>query len=214
MFLRFSADGTQIGFYNELPGKVEKPLNYEKGEWITVCSKDKTRWYMESRVPLKMLGIDPKAGKPVYLNVRRDLSTGPKAERESVWSAFVNSKLATHSFGTLHFQKHASGFKRMEERINGHVRASHINVKYKDLANRRGEYVRAKQAYGAMPGWKDAENVVDRLKKAHHDGLKAYPWCISGEFEDLYMEWLQILRKLEKSSPATPFEIKTKKNLK
>ena len=210
MFLRFRADGTQIGFYNELPGKVEKPLNYEQGEWITACSKDKTRWYMESRVPLKMLGIDPKAGNPVYLNVRRDLSTGPKAERESVWSAFVNSKLATHSFGTLHFQKHASGFKRLEERINGLVRAGHINVKYKNLANRRGEYVRAKQAYGTMSGWQDAENVVDRLKTALHDGLKAYPWCISGEFEDLYMEWLQILHKLEKSSPATPFEIKTK----
>lgn len=208
MFLRMSADGVQNGFYNELPGKVEKPLKYEKGDWITVCTKDKTRWYMESRVPLSMLGIKPDT-TTIFLNVRRDLSTGPKEERETVWSAFINGKLATHSFGTLHILKNPVRIKRLEERINGHVRAGFINGTFKDLVNRRGEYIRAKQAYGNLPEWKEAEKIVDRLGKAYTTGLKAYPWCISDEFEDLYMEWKRLLNKLEKSAPTTPFAIET-----
>ena len=102
MFLVFAAGGIHRGLYNELPDKVERTLEDTTQEWISAYSKDKTRWYIESRIPLALLKIKPDT-KQIYLNVRRDLQGDPKAEMETTWNPHANPRLDAHSFGILYF---------------------------------------------------------------------------------------------------------------
>lgn len=210
IFLMFGAGGIHRGFYNELPQKIQKPLKDESCEWISAYSKDQNRWYLESRIPFKLLGITPADGQ-VFLNVRRDLMTGPKAEMMTMWSASISPNLDAHSFGTLYFQKN-NYIKphKLEERINGLTSYSYLTGVIKNLSLRKGEYLVAKQRFGSMSGWQEAEAIADKLKKVYDAAVKANPWTISDDFDDLYMEWKRTLDKLEKSSPSVPFAIRTK----
>ena len=209
IFLMFGAGGIHRGFYNELPGKVEKPLKDDTREWITAYSKDKTRWYLESRIPLKMLNIKPDTDK-IYLNVRRDLMGEPKAELETTWNPITNPRQDAHCYGTLYFLKHNPRVGGLEDRINGRPKYSYQDQRLKVLANKKGEYIGAKQMFGSQPGWVEAEKLVDEFKKCYDEEFKKNPWTISDKLEDYYMTWKHIINKLEKSSPTTPFNIKTK----
>lgn len=209
MFLVFAAGGIHRGIYNTLPDKVEKPLVDATQEWISAYSKDKTRWYIESRIPLALLKIKPGTDR-IYLNVRRDLQGEPKAELETTWNPHANPRLDAHSFGILYFLPTQRKAKGLEDRINGRAKYSFQSSILQVLANRKGEYIGAKQQYGNLPGWVEAEKVIDKLKAAYDAAFKKDPWTIDDAMEDCYMEWKHVLGKLEKSAPSTPFNIKTK----
>ena len=209
IFLMFAAGGIHRGFYNELPGKVERPIVDETREWISAYSKDKTRWYLETRIPLAILKITPET-KQIYFNVRRDLMGEPKAEASTMWNPIADPKLDAHSFGILYFYPGSPKRAGLEERINGRAKYAYQDGILKVLANRKGEYTAAKQMYGSQPGWGEAEQVIDKLKACYDAEFKKNPWTISDELDDYFMEWKHVLKKLEKSSPTTPFNVKTK----
>ena len=209
MFLVFAAGGIHRGLYNELPDKVERTLKDTTQEWISAYSKDKTRWYIESRIPLALLKIKPGT-KQIYLNVRRDLQGDPKAEKETTWNPHANPRLDAHSFGILYFLPSQGKAKKWEERINGRPKYSFQSSILNVLANRKGEYIGAKQQYENLPGWSEAEKTIDKLKATYDAAFKKDPWTIDDALDDCYMEWKHILGKLEKSSPTTPFKTETK----
>ena len=210
-FLMFGAGGIHRGFYNELPGKVEKPLKDESSEWVTAYSKDNTRWYIESRIPLKLLKLTaPKKGDKIFLNVRRDLMTGPASEKQSCWNPFASPALDAHSFGTLYFAGKIDKSKKYEERINGKPRHWFQSRYLKTLVNKKGEYISAKQKYSNLAGWKEAEDLINKFKVVYDAEFKKYSWTISDQFTDLLMQWKHILNKLENSAPATPLKINTR----
>ena len=210
MFLMFGAGGIHRGFYNEMSTKHEKPLKDDAQEWITAYSKTATRWIIESRVPLKMLGIDPAKESVIYLNVRRDNYTGPKSQAKSQWSSTVSTALDAHSFGTLHFLPKKRPVKGLEHRINGKTRHWYLRGNIQTLINRQDSYIGAKQMYGTLPGWQEAEKIIDRLKATYEAEVKKDPWVMADSIDDLLMEWQAVLRKLEQSAPASAFKIDTK----
>ena len=211
IFLMFGAGGIHRGFYNELPGKVEKPLKDESSEWVTAYSKDNTRWYIESRIPLKLLNLTaPKKGDKIFLNVRRDLMTGPASEKQSCWNPFASPALDAHSFGTLYFAGQIGKSKGFDDRINGKPRHWFQSRYLKTLVNKKGEYISAKQKYSNLAGWKEAEDLINKFKTVFDAEFKKDPWTISDQFEDFLMQWKHILNKLENSAPATSFKINTK----
>ena len=209
IMIHYYAGGTSAAVRNALPEKKIVPVAITK-DWQYAYSKDSMHWYVEARIPLADLGFSPK-DEYVFINASRYLTTGPKGEKESMWSEKLNSRLGIHSLAYFLFMEKRGNTSYDTLRINASPRYKHHKYVMEPIGRRQGIYLTAFQQFGKDPNWKNVDIAADKIKnffdKNNKRGINA---LIVDEGDEYYMEYLRAFDTVYKPTPPRALQLPAK----
>ena len=194
-------------------GALESPL-----EWRTAYHSDGRNWWLETAVPIKLLGLETDKGG--FFNVARHLQTvqGSWTQRTSSWSDVSSSKLGQHTLCPLRFSPDngVSDVAAAETKIaNG---ASDRNwwvssytgllwIKLGKIKDQVGEYAVAKGRFSSSPNWPLAEKSRQEIEAV----CQQFPnLSAPGAKTDAYLDWLCALTQMVETSDPIRMELQTR----
>ena len=173
-------------------------------EWRTSYRADDRNWYLETAVPLKLLGADPAKGG--FFNVVRHLRTvdGSESQRTSQWSSVADPKTGGPSLCPLRFGP--SGAAPMHE-VVANPYPWWLGGKLSMIKDRGGEYAEAKARLPNSPNWPLAEAARQKCaaaRKALTDGGGV------GSGTDAYLDWLHAVGQMAETSAPIRLELRSR----